>query len=114
MYHNVQWFALLLKIDIFFEVVLLICTAIVTNRTIFRIICIIMAILVAVSLIFSRVAITKESNWMMIVFLLLQIALFSSNLYSLVGLFEYSPQDLWFTGIVYGKKLIMFSVKILF
>jgi hypothetical protein len=29
-------------------------------------------------------------------------------------LFEYSPQDLWFTGIVYGKKLIMFSVKILF
>ncbi|KAG2211429.1 hypothetical protein INT46_004717 [Mucor plumbeus] len=101
MYHNVQWFALWLKIDIYFEIVLLISTAIVTKRIGFQVICIIMALLVSISLIFSRIAITKESNWMMFVFLFLQIVLLACNVYSLVGLFEYSTADLWFTGIVY-------------
>jgi uncharacterized membrane protein len=105
MYHSVQWFALWLKIDIFFEVVLLIGTAIVTNQTSFRVICIIMAILVAMSLVFSRIAITKESKWMMFVFLFLQITLLSCNIYSLVGLFQYATTDLWYIGIVYGAYL---------
>jgi hypothetical protein len=106
MYHNVQWFALWLKIDIYFEIVLLISTAIVTKRIGFQVICIIMALLVSISLIFSRIAITKESNWMMFVFLFLQIVLLACNVYSLVGLFEYSTADLWFTGIVYGKFML--------
>ncbi|KAK4515744.1 uncharacterized protein ATC70_010697 [Mucor velutinosus] len=101
MYHTVQWFALWLKIDIYFEVVLLICTAIVTKRLVFQIICIVMVLLVSLSLIFSRIAITKESNWMMFVFLFLQMVLLACNTYSLIGLFEYSTVDLWFTGIVY-------------
>lgn len=107
MYHNVQWFALWLKIDIYFEIVLLICTAIVTKRIGFQIICIIMALLVSISSIFSRIAITKESNWMMFVFLFLQMILSACNVYSLVSLFEYSTADLWFTGIIYGKFLLL-------
>ncbi|KAL9556755.1 hypothetical protein MBANPS3_001736 [Mucor bainieri] len=101
MYHTVQCFALWLKIDIYFEIVLLICTAIATKRLAFQIICIVMVLLVSLSLIFSRIAITKESNWMMFVFLFLQVMLLSCNVYSLIGLFEYSTADLWFTGIIY-------------
>ncbi|KAI8638936.1 hypothetical protein BD408DRAFT_422324 [Parasitella parasitica] len=101
MYQNVQWFALWLKIDIYFEIVLLIFTTVVSKRLGFQIICIIMTILVSVSLIFARFAITRESNWMMFAFLFLQVMLLVCNIYSLVGLFEYSAVDLWFTGIVY-------------
>ncbi|OAD03702.1 hypothetical protein MUCCIDRAFT_163257 [Mucor lusitanicus CBS 277.49] len=101
MYHTVQCFALWLKIDIYFEIVLLICTAIATKRLAFQIICIVMVLLVSLSLIFSRIAITKESNWMLFIFLFLQIMLLACNVYSLIGLFEYSTADLWFTGIIY-------------
>lgn len=104
MYRDVQWFALLLKIDIFFEVVLLICAAVVTTLIGFRIICIVMATLAAASLIFGRIAVSKESNWMMYVFQFLQLVLFTCFVYSLVGLLKYSNQNLWFTGIVYGTN----------
>jgi len=104
MYHAVQCFALWLKIDIYFQIVLLICTAIVTKRLAFQIICIVMVLLVSASLVFSRIAITKESNWMMFVFLFLQMVLLACNVYSLIGLFEYSVADLWFTGIIYGNS----------
>lgn len=104
MYHTVQCFALWLKIDIYFEIVLLICTAIATKRLAFQIICIVMVLLVSLSLIFSRIAITKESNWMLFIFLFLQIMLLACNVYSLIGLFEYSTADLWFTGIIYGNE----------
>lgn len=104
MYHAVQCFALWLKIDIYFQIVLLICTAIVTKRLAFQIICIVMVLLVSASLVFSRISITKESNWMMFVFLFLQMVLLACNVYSLIGLFEYSVADLWFTGIIYGNS----------
>ncbi|KAL9560102.1 hypothetical protein PS6_000436 [Mucor atramentarius] len=107
MYHAVQCFALWLKIDIYFEIVLLICTAIVTKRLAFQIICIVMVLLVSASLVFSRIAITKESNWMMFVFLFLQMVLLACNVYSLIGLFEYSVADLWFTGIIYEFSSII-------
>jgi hypothetical protein len=103
MYHNVQRFALLLKVDIFFQVFLLIGTAIIAQTTSFQIVCIIMSILIAGSLVLSRIAITRESHWMMGVFLLLQLFLFACDAYILVGLFDYAFSDLWFAGIVYGK-----------
>jgi hypothetical protein len=103
MYHAVQKFELVLKIDIFFQVFLLIGVAIITEKTSFRVVCIIMTFLMASSLVFSRIAITRESHWMMGIFLFLQLMLFACDVYSMVGLFQYPSTDLWYIGIVYGK-----------
>lgn len=105
MYRTVQKFELMLKIDIFFQVFLLIGVAIITNKTSFRVICSIMAFLMAGSLVLSRIAITRESHWMMSVFLTLQLILFACDAYSLVGLCQYSGPDLWYIGVVYGLYL---------
>lgn len=101
MYHNVQWFALVLKVDIFFQVVLLIGVTIITQRVIFRIITSTMSVLIAAGLLLSRIAITRESHWMMCIFLLLQLLLLACNAYCMIGLLAY--EDLWNVGIAYGE-----------
>lgn len=103
MYHNVQWFALLLKIDIFFQVFLLVGVAIIsTTRLSIFVFSIIMCLAMPCSMVLSRYAITKESRWMMLIFILFQLIMFSSVVYFLVGLFQFPADDLWFAGIVYG------------
>lgn len=107
MYHKVQWFALLLKIDIFFQVFLLVGVAIIsTTRLSIFIFSIIMCIAMPCSMVLSRYAITKESHWMMLVFILFQLIMFSSVIYFLAGLFQFPADDLWFAGIVYGTSLL--------
>lgn len=104
MYQSVQWFALLLKIDIFFQVFLLLGAAIVSDTLPFRLFTIFMAIFIASSMVLSRIAITRESSWMMLIFIALQVVLLGSDIYTLIGLFQYPPLDLWFAGIVYGNS----------
>lgn len=99
MYHNVQRFALVLKVDIFFQVILLICVAIITRHLIFCIITLVLAVLIAVGLFISRIAITRENRWLMYIFLFLQLGLLASNIYCIIGLFDY--KDLWNIGIIY-------------
>ncbi|KAI8076680.1 uncharacterized protein B0P05DRAFT_135377 [Gilbertella persicaria] len=101
MYNIVQWFALLLKIDIFFEVFIMICTAIVTSAFNYRILCCIMVPVLIVSLILARIAITKENHGMMFIFLFSQVILFAMNIYSSIELLRYSPENQWFAGISY-------------
>ncbi|KAG2211647.1 hypothetical protein INT47_008744, partial [Mucor saturninus] len=107
MYHNVQRFALVLKVDIFFQVMLLIGVAIITGHLIFCILALVLAVLIAVGLFISRIAITRESRWLMYMFLSLQLALLACNIYCIIGLFDYD--DLWNIGIIYSFASI-FSV----
>ncbi|CAO3642408.1 unnamed protein product [Mucor hiemalis] len=115
MYHNVQWFALLLKIDIFFQVFLLVGVAIISvaRLPVFTF-SIIMCTIMPCSMILSRFAITKESHWMMLIFILFQLILFGSVAYFLVGLFQFPADDLWFAGIVYGLASVACVVATVF
>lgn len=103
MYHDVQRFALVLKVDIFFQIFLLIGAVIVTQRSVFRILAIVLCVFLAIGLMISRIAITRESHWMMGIFLLLQGLLLACSIYCFVGLFEYPLADVWYIGVVYGN-----------
>lgn len=115
MYHNVQRFALVLKVDIFFQVVLLIGVAIITQRLFFRIVTIVLAVSIAVGLILSRIAITRENHWLVYIFLSLQLAILGCNIYCIVGLIQYD--NLWNIGLVYGElepTFFFFSLMLIF
>lgn len=103
MFYKVQWLEFWLKVDIFFELVLIVFVAAITTNLVFRILCIIMAFFIAIGLVMARIAISYESQWMMFGFLFLQLLLFLCNVYSLFGLFLYS--DKWFTGIIFGNQV---------
>ncbi|OBZ87801.1 hypothetical protein A0J61_04150 [Choanephora cucurbitarum] len=101
MYNTVQWFALMLKINTFFEVVLMGCAAIATSLTIYRVIGGTMVVVLTFALIMARVAITKESRWMMCFFLVTQIGLLAINIFILTELLDASQEMQWFAGIAY-------------
>lgn len=108
MYHCVQCFALVLKINIFFQVLFLISTSIITHNYVFRIITAVMSGIIMISIVFSRISITRESHWMMCIFLAFQLILLICIAYCIVGLFQYS--DLWTIGMVYCKLLFFYLV----
>lgn len=103
MFYKVQWLEFWLKVDIFFELVLIIFVSIITTDAIFQILCIVMTLFVAMGLILARIAISYESQWMMFTFLFIQLLLFLCNVYSLFGLLSYSEKERWFTGIIFGN-----------
>ncbi|KAI8886482.1 hypothetical protein K501DRAFT_269837 [Backusella circina FSU 941] len=90
MYHEAQWFTLSLKIDMFFQATLLICAATASRFVYAIVICALLAVVNIFSLLISRLAIAKESHWMI-----------------LVMLFKYST--VWATGVIYAF-LSMFSI----
>lgn len=106
LYHDVQRFALILKVNIFFQVFLLIGTTIISQKIVFVVISVALSILLAIGLMFARVAISRESRWMMAVFLLLQAFLLACDIYCFIGLFEYPLTDIWYIGVVYGNVYI--------
>ncbi|KAI8368021.1 hypothetical protein EDC96DRAFT_506080 [Choanephora cucurbitarum] len=101
MYNTVQWFALMLKIDTFFEVVLMGCTAIAIRSTTYRVIGGTMVVVLTLALIMARVAITRESRWMMCFFLVTQVGLLAINIFILTELLGASQEMQWFAGIGY-------------
>ncbi|KAG2236072.1 hypothetical protein INT48_006088, partial [Thamnidium elegans] len=107
LYHDVQRFALILKVDIFFQVFLLIGTTIISQNIIFVIISVALSVLLAIGLMFARVAISRESRWMMAVFLLLQVFLLACDIYCFLGLFQYPLTEIWYIGVVYVSGSII-------
>ncbi|GAA5796909.1 hypothetical protein HPULCUR_002287 [Helicostylum pulchrum] len=107
LYHDVQRFALILKVDIFFQVFLLIGTTIISQKIEFVVISVALSILLAIGLMFARVAVSRESRWMMAVFLLLQAFLLACDVYCFIGLFQYPLTDIWYIGVVYVSGSII-------
>ncbi|KAI9273440.1 hypothetical protein EDC94DRAFT_194882 [Helicostylum pulchrum] len=107
LYHDVQRFALILKVDIFFQVFLLIGTTIISQKIEFVVISVALSILLAIGLMFARVAVSRESRWMMAVFLLLQTFLLACDVYCFIGLFQYPLTDIWYIGVVYVSGSII-------
>jgi hypothetical protein len=101
MYHEAQWFTLSLKIDMFFQAILLICGAIASNFVYTHVICALLTVVNILSLLISRLAIAKESHWMMYIFLFSQFLLLCWVIFSLAMLFKYPT--VWATGVIYGK-----------
>ncbi|KAI9344748.1 hypothetical protein BD770DRAFT_397419 [Pilaira anomala] len=108
-YHSVQKFALILKIDIFFQIFFMVSVVAIANELIFIFICIGLAVMLSIGLILSRVAITRESNWLMAIFLLLQVLLLVCDIYCMVGLFRYPWDAVWYIGVGYVTASI-FSI----
>ncbi|GAA5806765.1 hypothetical protein MFLAVUS_000113 [Mucor flavus] len=111
LYHDVQRFALILKVNIFFQLFLLIGTTIISRKIAFVVISVAFSILLAIGLMFARVAISRESRWMMSVFLLLQVFLLACDIYCFIGLFEYPLTDIWHIGVVYETMMILYTAN---
>ncbi|KAL1926071.1 hypothetical protein VTP01DRAFT_6108 [Rhizomucor pusillus] len=113
MYYTVQCFTLALKIDIFFEVLLLafysVCTMI--NPALW-VTFMMLAIINFITLFLGRKAIADELHWLMSLVSLFQTAVIFINLAVLVSLTI--PHDVWYTMTIYACASMVVSVFTLF
>ncbi|KAI8375798.1 hypothetical protein BD560DRAFT_391930 [Blakeslea trispora] len=114
MYNVVQWFALMLKIDTFFEIVLMGCATVAAKTIYYRVLGCSMILLLTFALVLARIAITKESRWMMCLFLGIQICLLALNILLLADLLDNSIEMQWFAGIGYVVSSCICIITTLF
>ncbi|KAG2223410.1 hypothetical protein INT45_001716, partial [Circinella minor] len=109
MYYTVQCFTLMIKIDIFFEVLLLVFYAVCANQvkalwiaaTVLTLICLI-------TLLLGREAIAKEKHWMMSLFSLFQGGIIFINLGVMAMVTD--TKDVWYTLSIYGCASVVIVV----
>ncbi|KAI9490229.1 hypothetical protein BDB00DRAFT_838883 [Zychaea mexicana] len=113
MYYTVQCFTLMIKIDIFFEVLLLAFYAVCANMsTDLWAAATALAILCLLALFLGRKAIADERHWMMSLFSLFQGAIIFVNLAVMVMITD--PSDVWYTLSIYACASIVIVVFTLY
>ncbi|KAI9248205.1 hypothetical protein BDA99DRAFT_564822 [Phascolomyces articulosus] len=113
MYYTVQCFTLMIKIDIFFEVLLLVFYAVCANmnKSLWGA-ATALAILSLISLFVGRKAIADEKHWMMSLFSLFQGAIIFVNLAVMVVVTD--PTDVWYTLSIYACASIVIVIFTLY
>ncbi|KAI8146621.1 hypothetical protein BJV82DRAFT_599208 [Fennellomyces sp. T-0311] len=113
MYYTVQCFTLMIKIDIFFEVLLLVFYAVCANiNTALWAAATVLAILCVFALFIGRMAISEERHWMMSLFSLFQGAIIFVNLAVMVMITD--PADVWYTLSIYACASVVIVVFTLY
>ncbi|KAI9322881.1 hypothetical protein BX666DRAFT_1899193 [Dichotomocladium elegans] len=103
MYYRVQCFELLIKINLFFEVLLITFFAVITSLVDIDLTigAAILAFLTLAMLMFARLGITYEAHWMMTVFFLFTVFIILVTLSILVLVTD--SEDPWYTMCIYAS-----------
>ncbi|KAI8086403.1 uncharacterized protein BX664DRAFT_335712 [Halteromyces radiatus] len=110
MYFLVNCFSLILKIDTFFEVLIMVFYMLlgVTDGTALTWIPGIMALVTLFGLFFARKSVSDESHWKMIVFIVIQVAFIGMSAWMLFQ--RTDPDDPWYIVLFYGSTSILMTI----